>query len=74
LYDFISYNYSSRSYQERSRIPARLSHFNIQNASTLNLLLDAEYDAKSEYDAMSEAYWCDYSIPENIPSTLSTHV
>ena len=51
LDDFISYNYSSRSYQERSRIPARLSDFNIQNASTLNLVLNAEYDAMSEDEA-----------------------
>ena len=63
LDDFISYNYSSyqpsiyRSYQERSRIPARLSHFNIQNASTLNLVLNAEYDAKSE--AKDEEEWND---------------
>ena len=55
LDDFISYNYSSCRYQERLRIPARLSNFNIQNASTLNLVLNAGYDAKSEYDAMSEA-------------------
>ena len=48
LDDFISYNYSSCRYQERLRIPARLSNFNIQNASTLNLVLNAEYDAMSE--------------------------
>ena len=53
LDDFISVPFGI--YQERLRIPARLSNFNIQNASTLNLVLNAEYDATSEYDAMSEA-------------------
>ena len=57
LDDFISYNYSSCRYQERLRIPARLSNFNIQNASTLNLVLNAEYDAKSE--AKDEEEWND---------------